>query len=234
MNSSEIQPYLPPAFVDQAERELLGFVAAHSDSMPIAIDRDRVIRYCDQRLRMILGYGWMAEIVNGATLIDVLLPPELRAWHAEAIERWFTAPRILDMHSRGPLPIMAKFGAVYSALVKLVPYEPTEQGRRPLYDQPRYHHFAIAFVTILPRSWEPYGYTVPVQSEQPPNVHAGGASGRPPEPATGGRQAQPADNAARGIPPIPPGGSAPYPRMDEPNFERNWPDVRSSGRYSKP
>ena len=177
---------MPPMLVDQAERNLLSFIAAHSDSMPIAIDQDRVIRYCDPRLREILGYGWQEEIVNGATLIDKLLPPDpqLQAWHVQMISRWFAAPRPLAMHDRGPLPIMTKRGDVYSALVKLVGYEPLEQGRRPLLDQPKYYRFAMAFVTILPRSWEPRHYAEP---EQPANVPLGRPAIQSAEPSAGGR-----------------------------------------------
>jgi hypothetical protein len=153
---ADIPPLLPPMFVDQAERIFLNFVSAHSDSMPLAIDQNRIIRYCDPRLREMLGYGWQSEVVNGSTLVDILLPQELRAWHAKIIAQWWTDPRALSMHERGPLPLMTKRGAVYSALVKLIMYEPQEPGRRPLLDDPIYRKYAVAFITLLPAAWSRY------------------------------------------------------------------------------
>lgn len=153
---ADITGLMPPIFVDQAERHYVSFCQAHSDSMPIVVDNKRIIRRCDPRLREMLGYGWQSDIENGRTPMDVLLPPQYHSWHAELFMRWFSAPRILDMHSRGPLPIMSRDGQVHSALVKLVPYEPELQGRLPLLDEPVYHRYAAAFVTLLPRSFDRY------------------------------------------------------------------------------
>lgn len=191
-------PFMPPVFVDQAERNLLGFISANSDSMPLAINQDRVICYCDQRLRELLGYGWHEELVNGTTLVDVLLPQELRAWHAKIISQWFSAPRPLAMHTRGPLPIMTKQGSVHSALVKLVAYEPVEQGRRPLFDKPIFYKYAFAFCTLLPRSWDRYVNSGQQSQFSAPDFPAGGASNDPPGPSAGGFPPKPSDSEARG------------------------------------
>lgn len=180
---ADLAAIMPPMLVDQAERSLMTFTAAHSDSMPLAINQDRIICYCDPRLREMLGYGWHEELVNGTTLVDVLLPQELRAWHAKVIAQWFAEPEILDMHSRGPLPIMTKRGSIYSALVKLVPFEPEEQGRRPLLDKPAFYKFAVAFVTLLPRSWDRY---VNAAQFSATNMGPGRAPSHPPGSTAGG------------------------------------------------
>lgn len=219
---------MPPTLIDQAERNLLGFIATYSDSMPLAIDQNRVIRYCDPRLRALLEYGWQEELVNEeGVLIDALLPPDppdLREWHAGAIAHWFSkAPRILEMHSRRPVPIMTKHGNIYHALIKLVPYEPIEQGRRPLLDKPRYHRFGVAFITLLPRSWSEPVYAAPSP------IPADRIKGQSPELATESRAPNTPDIAPRGTAPLVERRIEANARGYEPYFPRNWADPRSPG-----
>lgn len=153
---ADLNTMMPPVFVDQAERHFIAFCQAQTDSMPLVIDSKRIIRRCAPRLLEMLGYGWQSDLVNGRTPVDVLLPPQYHSWHAEIIARWFSMPATLDMHSRGPLPIMTRSGQIHSALVKLVPYEPEMMGRLPLHDEPVYHRYAVAFITLLPRSFDRY------------------------------------------------------------------------------
>lgn len=206
---ADFSALLSPALVEQAERDFLNFIAAHSDSMALAIDERRVIRYCNHRLRALLEYGWHGDLVKedgSAVLIDDLLPPDppdLREWHAGAIAHWFQdAPRVLEMHSRRPVKIMTRRGNAYYALIKLVPFELQEHGRRPLLDKPRYHRFGVAFVTLLPRSW-----TEPPHAEyqQSAPIPADRASGQLADPSTQGRPPFQSDRPARTGPPFPPG-----------------------------
>ena len=230
-------PLMPQIFVDQAERSLIGFIAAYSDSMPVIIDQKRIIRYIDNRLRALLGFGWQSEIINGCTKIDILLPEEHHSFHNQAIDNWFKHdPVILDMHARGPLPLVTKQGKTHLALVKLVPLELEKQGLRPIFDddENRFARFAAAFVTILPPAWSRYAQSKPQHADV---GHGGGFSGT--TPLGPGRafgdvpQAQQARGEASGDPRQLPGPAKGNPtgpeqdsRLSQLYVERNWAHVR--------
>jgi len=198
--------------VNQASSEIISFFNQNSDSMPLVICSQRIIRYINPRLRSLLGYGWQSNLVNGQTTIDALVPPDFRAEHAELIARWFGYPQVLDMHSRGPIPIITADRKILRALIKLVPYEPREKSLRPVLDTPIFHQFGVAFITLLPRSWDRPHDTAndrpaidPVSGIAGPDhrypAHRGetGAGPHPPRgdayPAPGGSQIDPALDA---------------------------------------
>ena len=131
--------------------EVTDFFEKNSDSLPVIIDRERVILYCNPKLRELLGYGWQADIVNGTTTIDVLIPSDFQVEHAALIERWFQRPVALDMHVRGALPLITAGGHTLRALVKLVPYELSPQLKAG--SSSNYRALGVAFVTLLPVAW---------------------------------------------------------------------------------
>lgn len=163
--------------INQVTSEVISFFVTNSDSMPMVIDHRRVIRYCNPRLREILGYGWQADLVNGNTLIDALVPPDFREEHAQLITAWFRDPEVLHMHARAPLPVMARDGRRLAALIKLVPYEPREKSLRPIFDTPIFYPLGVAFITLLPESWRRYDTSACWSATD----HHGGAPGQSPE-----------------------------------------------------
>jgi PAS domain S-box-containing protein len=190
--------------INQATSEIISFFVTNSDSMPIVIDHNRVIRYCNPKLRELLGYGWQGDLVNGQTLIDELVPRDFREQHARLISNWFRYPGILQMHERAPIPVVTIEGRILQALIKLVPYEPREKGLRPIFDTPRFYPFGVAFITLLPESWKRHDAAI----RRPASDHDGGASGQGPEHSAYRGEAGARPPASRGNYQPPPRGSA--------------------------
>jgi len=128
-----------------------------SPMMAVVIKADRIVRFCPQEFCEFSGYQ-KDEILSGSFDILNLIDDDFgtgnfKEKHTLFLNEWFKNPRDIEMHIRGPLPIIKKDKSKTWALIEIRPYIDVQYNKDPTETPIEFIRFAIVYIFPLPLTW---------------------------------------------------------------------------------